>query len=221
MILGEILKRARRLLDDETAPWLWQDEELTGYANDCMEELCTDALVLTDSASEEVCRIALEAGQGEYQLDNRVVAIKRAIVDGAPLPLIKTTRIWLDRCCSNWEVMTGSPINYLMDGSSNHITLWPAPKEDGVLRLTVYRLPLRPLSVEAMHEEPEVSRRHHHRLLDGILWRAWRKAGSGTFNPEQGERHRLLWDKAIEEARRERVRVEVGEMPLGPVWGAV
>jgi hypothetical protein len=222
MILGDLLGALRRKLDDEVEPYLWPDEELVEYLNDSVEKLCQETLCMVDSTTEDLCRIGVREGVKSYALDARILGIKRAALEGGFGVLTGVTMEYLDACYgSNWEDMEGSPVHYVTDSDSGRLRLFPVPANDDTLRLTVYRLPLSELSASKTDEAPEVGRRYHRRLIDGVLARAYEKTDAETYDPDRAEKHLELWLKCIEDVRMERVRAEYDPLSGGAFFRGV
>jgi hypothetical protein len=212
----------RRKLDDEVEPYLWPDEELTEYLNDSVEKLCEETLCIVDSTTAALCGIAVREGVKSCALDARVLGIKRAALEGGFGVLTGVTMEYLDACYgSNWEDMEGAPVHYVTDSDSGSLRLFPIPANDDTLRLTVYRLPLSELSASKTDAQPEVARRFHRRLIDGVLARAYEKTDAETYDPDRAEKHLELWLKSIEDVRTERVRAEYDPLLGGAFFRGV
>jgi hypothetical protein len=196
MKMSEILSLARDQLDDNQAPFLWSDAELTAYLNKSLDELCEQAELIRDSSTPSICQIAISKDQAVYKLDDRVLDIKRARLVTYDVRITKRTTTFLDRYYQGWDsamASPGTPQCFLMDQDSGKITLVPTPDADDNLKMTVVRLPLVPLSTSDRVAVPEIHRKYHFDLLTGVLWRAYSKQDSETYNPRKAEVNRVLW----------------------------
>ncbi|KJR40735.1 hypothetical protein MCHI_003379 [Candidatus Magnetoovum chiemensis] len=221
MTLGAIILRARRLLDDIIEPYLWQDDEIISYVNDCIIEMCSDAATITDSQTDAICKINVLDNVANYLLDERVISVLSASIEGSSLPLIKTSAAFLRSCCPAWQDLYGAPVNYLTDALSGFITLWPKPIKTDTLTLTVTRLPMKQLTKENINEEPEISFKYHHKLLDGVLYKAYEKMDADTYNPELSKSHEERWNKTLQDIKLQQIRDRYTETTAGPVMGAI
>ncbi|KWT91829.1 hypothetical protein [Candidatus Magnetominusculus xianensis] len=203
MTLTEIVAATRSMLDDTATPYLWPDEELVVCLNDRLNVMCAETLCITDSTTPQICTVTLTKGLASYALDSRIIAIKRAALQSTGAPLFKTTQDSLFRWYGLWQNFEGTPAYYLLDVQSAHITLHPVPAASDTINLTVYRLPLSEMSTSTPGAEPEIPRRYSRTLINGILALAYEKSGSETLNTESAKTYRELWQKGIDEIKRE------------------
>lgn len=174
MKLGQLIESVRRdELDDATQPYLWSDAELIEYAEDAENQAAERASLLVDATTEAICRIALEAGAAVYDLDPRVIRVRRVHLAGRARPLVPAVTRALDADHPGWEEHAGPPIAYLTDWQTGALRVVPTPTEAGTLALTVVRLPLVPLN--DLEDIPEIHARFHRDLRHWIVKRAFSK----------------------------------------------
>jgi hypothetical protein len=178
MKLGELLAMVRRdELDDESTPYLWSNDSLIEYAEDAENEACRRASLLRDATTTAICRITLVAGTASYDLDARVIRIRRARLPGKT-PLAPVTTAELDERRPGWEDETGEPTAYLTDWETGAIRLYPNPTAVATLQLQVVRLPL--AAMNDTEDTPEIHARFHRDLRHWIVKRAFSKKDSET-----------------------------------------
>ncbi|MCG6552568.1 MAG: hypothetical protein L7F77_09595 [Candidatus Magnetominusculus sp. LBB02] len=221
MTLNEILATTRSMLDDTATPYLWPDAELVVCLNDRLNAMCAEALCITDSSTPQICQISLTKGTASYPLDSRIIAIKRATVQSTATPLFKTTADSLFRWYGLWQNFEGTPAYYLLDVQSGFITLHPVPAVSDTLHLSVYRLPLSEMSTLYPNVEPEIPRRYTRTLINGIAALAYEKSGSDTFSHESAKTYRELWQKGLDEMRREALINGSAPCSLDDIMGVV
>lgn len=178
MKLGELLAMVRRdELDDDSTPYLWSDASLIEYAEDAENEACRRASLLRDATTTAICRITLAAGTASYDIDPRVLRVRRArLVGNAPLRPMTTAE--LDECRSGWEDESGEPVAYVADWETGALRLYPTPNAVGTVELQVVRLPL--VAMNDMEDTPEIHARFHRDLRHWIVKRAFSKKDSET-----------------------------------------
>lgn len=175
MTLNDLIAAFRVDADDNAAPYLWSDDDLTRYANDAVMEAARRARLLADSRTAEVCQAAIVAGDPYVALDPRVIFVRRAIVSGQSMPLNKTQERILDECIPSWESAASSiPSHYIHQ--RGEIRLYPPSSVDGTLQMTVIREPL--IAMADLGDEPEIPARHHESLIQWMLYRAFSKQDS-------------------------------------------
>ncbi|MCI4626875.1 MAG: hypothetical protein L3V56_13095, partial [Candidatus Magnetoovum sp. WYHC-5] len=197
MTLSEILQKTRWRLDDNVQPYLWPDEELTAYVNDSVWQLCRECLIIEDALSE-VCTIPVVANTYMYDIDSRIVHVKRVkLLEGATI-LSPNSEGALDLLAAGWQGHSGTPTDYILDMPGKRLSLYPIPDTNYTLNLTVYRVPLTLLSTERGNEEPELDHTLHRVLIDGILCRAYEKSAYDVTHRQNAIRHKVLWNQTIE-----------------------
>lgn len=183
MTLSELIKMARQRLDDTVAVrYLWTSKELKEFANDAQNEACRRSRLIVDSTTAEICRISLVSGMQTYALDDRVIFIKRVILDGHPTPLGRAHSDDLDASVPGWEDQTGLPCAYVPNMDTNTFRPYPAPDGDYTARLTVVRAPL--VAMDDGEDVPEIRGRYHVGLVNWMLYRAYMKQDSQTYDPK-------------------------------------
>jgi len=179
MKLEELIAMYRHRSKDRADPPFCSDELLTIYANEAQEEACRRADLLRSSTAD-FCNIAFLAGDETVELDERIVRIKRATVDGYHLQMVSAER--MDEIFPNWtEDQTRARPSHLIEGMETGLGyLWPRPKDAGTLKLTVQRLPLCRLQNDP--DEPEIRSELHPCLVDWMLYRAYTREETEMFN---------------------------------------
>jgi len=99
----EVVRLARRRLDDLAEPYLWEDVELVDYLNRSINEICEKTELIRDSSTTAIVQIKLLANLGKYSLDTRVIRIFGCRLTDRTLPLTLATETFLDRFHSNWR----------------------------------------------------------------------------------------------------------------------
>jgi hypothetical protein len=181
MKLEELILMYRAQSHDEAVPYLCSDELLTIYANEAQDEACRRGDLLRSSTAD-FCNIAFLAGDETVELDERIVRIKRATVDGYHLQMVSAER--MDEIFPNWtEDQTRARPSHLIEGMETGLGyLWPRPRDNGTLKMTVQRLPMCPLAGD--FDEPEIRRELHPCLVDWMLYRAYSREDTEMYNPQ-------------------------------------
>lgn len=188
MKASEIVRIFRREADDVAQPYLWDDEDATEFLNDAENEACRRARLLVDSTDPECCVYAIVPGDLVIELDPRVLFIRRAKADGRAQPWGRMQLADMDKQRPGWDADTGEPRLYIPDFQTDTIRPYPIPEADDVLRVTVSRLPLNPITVNTLDSKaPEINPRHHRSLVFWMLYRAFSKQDADTYDPKRAQ----------------------------------
>lgn len=185
MNLTALINAARLRLDDKVEPYLWSRAELVEYANDAERQACRNARLITDSTTAEICSIALVADTATYDLDKRIIHIRRVKGSWSSVPLRPASVIDLDNAVPGWEGETGDPTFYVKDMDSNLFRPYPTPATDGTASLTVLRIPL--VDMEDGDDEPEIRTAYHMGLVDWMEYRGYSRHDTQTMNPKAAQ----------------------------------
>lgn len=176
MTLFDLIAAFRTEADDQVSPPLWSDAEIVGYLNDAENEACIRAGLLVD---EQALRAA--PGKNKIALDSGVLDVLRVwrpIIIG-----LRSTEEDLDRGAIEGleqRHLGGVPRAYAVFGGA--LYLYPVPSVVESFKIRVSRIPLEPLSLSQLNNEPEIPLADHPRLLDWALHRAFSKRDADSFD---------------------------------------
>lgn len=176
MTLAEIISVFRDLADDIGTPPLWSDAVLTFFANEAQNEAVRRARLLEDGTTAATCQIALVNGTPTYDVDRRVIFIRRVKHATIDCPLPKVTQRWLDTVHPGWESHEPGEPAYWLPVGNKQMRLYPTPDADATLHLYVVREPLAPMALGtsplfADAVDPEIDERYQSRFMDWMLYR--------------------------------------------------
>ncbi len=181
MTAAELIAQARLIVCDNELPYLWSDAEWLSYANDAQNEACRRSRLIVDASTTAICQISLTSTETFFNLDPRILFIRRAKLDGRSLPLKRVSYKDLDRSAPGWEDERSDPAYYVPD-MGDKFRPYPSPSATGVVRLTVVRLPLEDMGIS---DEPEIKPHLHSSLVDWMAHKAYSKQDSEVFNPKK------------------------------------
>lgn len=217
MTAQEILTAARSALNDPTTPYKWSDLDLVNYYNDAMNMIAERTQSFLESYTTSIVNITLAASTASYAFDSRILNIRSAKVSGETSFLNRVTLADLNAAYSDWQnADTDTPRYYMLDYRTDYITLYPAPDAAGTLVLEVERLPLTQLTEPYLSVTPEIHSIYHHRLIDGILARAYLKSGSETYDSNKAAIHNALFNEVINDIKRRILRLRRKTFALAP-----
>lgn len=196
MNLEELIKVCRARANDAVLPYLWSDEDWILFLNEAEAEAAERAELLLDISTPAVCQITVTAGVSTYPMHRSILKIQRAKLDLGRSPLMETSIEELDNASNGWESKSGNPGRFFQT-SDTTLTLVPTPMAADVLRLRVYRLPIRPMADD--NDMPEIAARYHYRMLDWALRCAYLKQDSETLDKAKAAEHEAIFVAAFGE----------------------
>ncbi len=188
----QILSRWRSEIGDTVTPYLWSDADGYDYLNDAQNEACRRSRLLVDSTTEDVCRIDYEVNEPIYQLDSRIILVRKIRVEGRSRPLDRLSWRDLDTASPGWESHTGSVTGWVQDVQSRSVRLYRIPEAVGVAWLTVVRLPLN--EIESGRDEPEIAPHLHRGLIHWMKYRAYSQDEEDKKNEPLANKHLGLFE---------------------------
>lgn len=193
MNLDELIASVRNRLDDKVEPFLWDTSELTQYINTAVIEACIRAELILDARTPAVCKINLQAGQGEYDLHSKVLFIKSATIGTAPrTKLYKATTPLLDANCNDFPIGTGVPQYYVLDVGTGRVGVYPIPEANNEMWFYVSRLPL--VSLSDPGSTPEIPELYHFGLIHWACHEAYLKEDAETKDETKAMKYLSLFE---------------------------
>lgn len=177
MKLAELLEDLRDQVDDEIAPYLWTDAKLVRYLNEAVDEAAVRARLLVESLEPSVCRVLLQPGVQQYPLHEKIILIRRGVLESElDRPLIRTNTALLDRHRYTWRTDRGAPRFLVNDqqGAGKRLLVTPVPTQADTLHLTVvrYALESEQLTASDLNGVPVLDPSYHAKLIHWAAYRA-------------------------------------------------
>ena len=166
-------------MGDKSSPPMWSNDDIDGYANDAEDETCRRALLLVDSTSLAT-EYPISAGDEGIDLHPSVLYVRRARTASNGRLFPKVARA-MDEEVPGWEDAAPSrPVVFVPDWQSGYLRFWPPASANDVVKLTVVRTPLRPMSDDC--DSPEIPERYHRALLDWMKHLGYQKQDADTMD---------------------------------------
>jgi hypothetical protein len=201
---AELLEHVRRdLLRDSAQPYLWSDDLVLMLLNEAEQTMAEETYCLSDNTSE-VASLNIGPGQAEYELDDRILHVYSATIDGDSYPLQNFTH---RRVPTSQLTTTGRPTSFNLDESQNTITFHPTPDEELTILLRVARLPLEDFTTST---EPEIHRRLHLDLCEFAAYRCMSQPDADGFNAKAAKEFQTSWLRRLVKAKRKYYRLRHG-----------
>lgn len=220
MTLADLIDAYRNAADDETEPYRADDDRVTGWLNEAVDEACLRAKLIFDTTSP-LCTVAVVAGTSTYKVHPAVDDIAAAWLDKHHNVLQPTDQSALDRgrdvrwhlqspawraayvdasawCGRNWRTWNGRPRFIMRDG--NTIRLVPNPTDADTLHLEVYRRPLddeRLAVANATACVPRVPFQYQQALVEWALYRSFMRRDEDQVDPSVAASHLQLFEAAF------------------------
>ena len=189
---------------DQELPYLWSDTAAYRYIDDAQKMFCRLTEGIEDARSYT---LAITPGTTWYTLDPVVLKVRdvsRADT-GHEIPILSMEAARAQGV--NFDLASG-PIQLLVSGFEKDVLrAWPVPNETVSAALSVFRLPLDPIT--GPNQDLEIDDQHHEHLLLWMKHRAYDKQDAETFNKSKSaefeQRFRTYCAAArVEQERRRR-----------------
>jgi hypothetical protein len=142
MTVADILAAFGDLADDLGQPPLWSDAVRLRFLREAQLEACRRARLFQDQSTDEICKIDIIAGQATYDVDPRIIFVRRVKLASQDDPVQKADIRALDNVFPGWEGHPASWPSYWTPVGNHQITFYPTPEANDTCRLTVIREPL-------------------------------------------------------------------------------
>ena len=186
MQLSQLINRFRIEANDKVEPYFIDDDSVTNWLNDAVNEACIRGRLLHESQNNDVCKINVLIGSSRYQLHESLYELSRVWFEpgdgshGAYLALMSPES--LDRIYNeNWKALSGFPRFIIQDDTG--IRLVPIPDVGGELQLEGYRVPLSAMQNDT--DKPEINQIHHVHLIQWVLHQAFKVPDAEFFDPNR------------------------------------
>ncbi len=188
MTSDELYEAFREDIVDVAKPYLWSDAEVWRYMNDAYSMLVRLTQGIPD-ADSEATEVQIVANDGHGELHPSILRIMSATrrSDGAEIKVINATDLSAYKRLAS--LRESGRVEYMLVGSKPHACRWVGvPLTDDVCDLTVYRLPLVPITGPGQ-QLAEVEDMHHIHLLNWMKHLAYKKHDAETFNPSASKEY--------------------------------
>lgn len=173
MNLSELRALTRKRLNDNGTPPLWADEDIDRNINEAEREACVRALLIDDDSSA-VTQIDIDTATKRYALDGRVIDV-----------------IGIEAALSPGVDVTGWTL------TDTHLVFDRLPARDDTLTLHCYRLPLNDMVDD--DDEPEISARHHDRMIDEAVSLCYLIPDSDGYDPVASAKYEARFTQSFGE----------------------
>lgn len=180
MNLREILDDYRRQTKDRAKPYLIADPEAIKYFNKGQREAARRGRLIVDSTSD-VAQVSVCAGIPLVDISPKIISARRIRLKSSTTPLLKRLVREMDEMAPGWDTSTSTsqPRCIVVDYQTDALYLYPPPKSDDTLLMTVVREPINDVADDA--DVPELNARY----LEGVI--EWMKFE--TFANEDTDLH--------------------------------
>lgn len=178
-----------RLFDLGKSKPLWSDEQVDRALNEAQVRATVCARLLRDEVTDSLTKLTVTATTPVALLHRSIFDVDHAYRDIDGVPLVAMTEQALTANDANWRARTGTPCAYLLQARPDErlqLRLTPAPTEDTVVRLVVYRTPR--FLMEGDDDTPEIAPIHHDGLVNWACYRLLSNRDPDQFERTAAER---------------------------------
>lgn len=182
---------------------LWSNQEIVRYANQAQNEFCFRNPIVDMSVASNLTQLAVTANTRSITYSEKILGVHRAkflnTTTAEENVVQKRTQQWMDEHYPQWDLLSvdarvGKPEFYVEDVSNRTIHFYPLPEQDGILVMTVGRLPLSSMLWSRRHlDGPEIEAQHHLCLLDYMKYLGFKKRDAETENVNLSAEHLNLF----------------------------
>lgn len=191
----QYIARFREQAFDLGDPPHWTDASLLGYLNEARYEAARRSRLIEDASTAEICKLTLKAGKAIYDIDRRVIFIRRIKIDGEEYPLGKVDLRYADRITPGWESRGSATPTAWLPWGDYQIRLIDVPDADYVANMIVVREPLAELNL-ADGEDEDFPARVQAKLVDYVKGRALMEQDkTEKYRPGEAAACMALFDK--------------------------
>lgn len=132
-------------------------------------------------------QLDLAAGDAGADLDPKIIFVRRAVLPSGKALVPRVARA-MDDEVAGWEnSMASTPIVFVPDWQARYLRFWPPTKNALTVKLTVVRLPAKPM--EADDDAPEIPEHDHIHLLDWVKFRCYDVQDADGYDPAKSAKH--------------------------------
>lgn len=214
---GELLDLFRLEVVDTVQPFLWTDDFILGALSDAQDWFARLTDGIPDSSTDAVTKIDLIAGTDVYALSDRVLKVRNARRQDTGRPIDVLNQEDMPGRGMYFDGRPGTTSALIIGMDENSVRAWPMPAENMTVRLSVFRLPLLPLTDG---DDPLAVPKQHERAL--LMWAKHLAYGihdSEMFDRKKSEDFELEFRRYCAAAKDEQGRA--WHKPRAVVYGGI
>lgn len=214
----ELLTLLRTEIKDDVAPYMMDDATLYSYLDDAQSMFCRLTEGIEDSRTPGITDVAIVAGTAWYPISKLILKLRNVIrtSDGASIEVINSELA--AKRGVRFDAKVG-PLACLVTGlQKNELRAWPTPNQDAALNLSVFRLPLTPIT-DVGDQELEIDAHHHRHLLNWVKRLVYDNHDTELFDRRRSDEYGQRFEAYCARARveQERGRRTVGTVMYGGI----
>lgn len=170
-----IIENFREEAHDIVTPPLWSDAFLLRALNEARMQAARRGRLLEDGTTPEICTIAVKVNKAIYDIDPRVIYIRRVKHSLIARPLPKCSIADADAGRPGWEdEAAGTPVCWIPIGD-HQLRLFNTPDTAATLSLIVVREPLEDVTIASDEDAMDLEPRYHYGLKNFMMGTAYMK----------------------------------------------
>jgi hypothetical protein len=174
---------------------LWKTSFLLRALNEARMQATRRARLISDGTTSEVCKITVKASKMTYDVDKRILYVRRVKHSLIDRPLPKTNPQDADEFNPGWEsTEVSEPCTWIPWGD-HQLRLWPPPDTDATIMLFVEREPLADVTIDDDEAAMEIEARYHYALKDWMMFRAYMQRDLlEKYRPEEAKDRMTMFE---------------------------
>lgn len=190
MTSTDLLFAFRTEMVDIVAPYLWEDAEIFAFIDEAQTLFCRDTVGIADARTPVLTQINVIPGTDWYATSPLILNIRKVTRADTGLKVDMLTAEQADTANITFLPTILGPVKQLILGLDAHaVRISPMPNETVTLNLSVYRLPLVPIT-DVGDQLIEIDIQHQVNLMLWMKHRAYDKQDGETFDRRKSDEYR-------------------------------
>lgn len=210
----DLIALFRKQVDDEAAPYLWDDEEVLLYAIDAQDMFVRKMGGISDNSTSAIVDLALVANQPTTSFSPYILRIRsgKLLTAKQDVEFISEADLYSKASRDyGWKIPTylddddTGDVRYGILGIEDHKIRWyRVPSTSDTCRLHVYRLPYPRMTLQ--EGDLEIDEQHHIHMLKWMKYMAYSKEDAETYDKRLSDANEMAFMKYCETAKLEKDR---------------
>lgn len=214
----ELLTLLRTEIKDDVEPYMMGDAVLYSYLDDAQSMFCRLTEGIEDSRTAGITDLSVVSGTAWYPISKLILKLRSVtrLADGAVIEVVNSEMA--HKKGLRFDAKVGPLACFVTGLQKNELRAWPVPNQDAEFTLSVFRLPLVPIT-DVGDQEMEIDAQHHRHLLNWVKRLVYDNHDTELFDRRRSDEYGQRFEAYCARARveQERGRRTVGTVLYGGI----